>query len=66
MEKIDVYDFDKTLYKKDTTIQFYIYCLKKNKKIIKYLPIQVLNFILYKVKIIEKIKFKEKFFIFLK
>ena len=66
MEKIDVYDFDKTLYKKDTTIQFYIYCLKKNKKIIKYLPIQVFNFILYKVKIIEKIKFKEKFFIFLK
>lgn len=66
MKKIDVYDFDKTLYKKDSTIQFYIYCLKKDKNLIKYLPIQILNFILYKFKIIEKKKFKEKFFIFLK
>ena len=66
MKKIDVYDFDKTLYKKDSTIQFYIFCLKKNKSIVKYLPFQIINFALYKFKIIKKLIFKERFFIFLK
>ena len=66
MEKIDVYDFDKTLYKKDSTVQFYIFCLRKNKSIIKYLPFQIINFILYKLKIVKKVVFKERFFVFLK
>ncbi len=66
MEKIDVFDFDKTLYEKDSTIQFYLFSLKKNKKIIKYWPIQITYFILYKLKIVKKIVFKEKFFSFLK
>lgn len=66
MEKIDVYDFDKTLYEKDSTVQFYIFCLRKNKSIIKYLPFQIINFILYKLKIVKKVVFKERFFVFLK
>ena len=66
MKNIDIYDFDKTLYKKDSTIMFYIFCLNKKKNIIKYFPIQSYSFIKYKLKLISKIKFKEKFFIFLK
>lgn len=66
MKKIDVYDFDKTLYEKDSTVQFYIFCLRKNKSIIKYLPFQIINFILYKLKIVKKVVFKERFFVFLK
>jgi len=66
MKKIDVFDWDKTLYKKDSTIEFYKYCIKKKKSLLKYLPIQLSYFVLYKMKIVKKIKFKEKFFIFLK
>ena len=66
MKSIDVYDFDNTLYKKDSTIMFYIFCLKKNKGIVKYLPSQFFSFIKYKFKIIDKVSFKEDFFVFLK
>ena len=66
MKTIDVFDFDKTLYKKDSTIQFYLYCLSKYKKIIKYFPSQIYSFLLYKLKIKPKKYFKEKFFYFLK
>ena len=66
MQKIDVFDFDKTLYKKDSTITFYLYVLAKNKKIIKYFPGQLLSFFKYKFNIIDKVTFKERFFIFLR
>lgn len=63
--KIDVYDFDGTIYKDDSTIDFYLYCIKHNFHLIKYLPIQFLYFIKYKLHIVEKENFKEKFFLFL-
>lgn len=66
MEKIDVFDWDKTLYKKDSTIEFYKFCIKKKKTIISYLPLQIVFFLLYKLKLVKKIIFKEVFFKFLK
>ncbi len=66
MEKIDVFDWDKTLYKKDSTIEFYKFCIKKKKIIIKYLPLQIVFFLLYKLKLVKKIVFKEVFFRFIK
>lgn len=60
----NVYDFDKTIYDGDSTIDFYLFCLKKNKKIIILLPLQITNFILFKLNNNEK--YKEKFFIFFK
>ena len=66
MKKIDVFDFDKTLYKKDSSVDFYLYCLSKHKKIIKYLPSTAFGFLLYKLKIKPKEYYKEKFFSFLK
>ena len=62
---IDVYDFDKTIYNGDSTIDFYLYCIKKNLLLLRYFPIQLLYYIKYKLKLVNKEKFKEKFFIFL-
>ncbi len=63
---INAYDFDKTIYDGDSTVDFYIYCLKRKKSIIFLLPIQVFAMVLYILKIKDKEYFKEKFFIFLK
>ena len=62
---IDLYDFDKTIYNGDSTIDFYLYCIKKNLLLLRYFPIQLLYYIKYKLKLVNKEKFKEKFFIFL-
>ena len=62
---MNVYDFDKTIYKGDSTIDFYIYCLKKYPKIIFCLPRQLIAAIKYKFKIIDKTRFKEEFYCFL-
>lgn len=63
---MNVYDFDKTIYNGDSSIDFYIFCLKKQKKIIFLLPKQILAFFLYKTKIKDKIYFKQIYFSFLK
>ena len=63
---MNVYDFDKTIYKGDSTIDFYFWCLKKKPLILFLLPIQIFGFILYKSKIRNKEYFKERFYIFLK
>lgn len=63
---MNVYDFDKTIYDGDSTQHFYFYCLKHNKKILKWLPYQGLMFLLYVLKIYKKTQFKERFYKFFK
>ena len=63
---INSYDFDKTIYNGDSSADFYKYCLKKNKKILLQVPVQLWGTILYILKIIDKTKFKERVFSFLK
>lgn len=63
---INGYDFDKTIYDGDSSVDFYFFCLKKNKKVLLQLPIQFIGFVLYIIKKIDKTKFKEKVFSFLK
>ena len=64
-EKVmNVYDFDGTIYKGDSTIDFYFYCLKKHPLIIGCLPKQVLAALCYKTKRISKTMFKEQFYCF--
>ena len=63
--KIDVYDFDNTIYAGDSTIDFYLYCIKNKFRLLKYLPVQIFYYIKYKLKLINKENFKEKFFSFL-
>ena len=63
---MNVYDFDDTIYNGDSTIDFYLYCLKKHKKLIKYIPKQVKGIFLHFIKKISKEEMKEYFFSFLK
>lgn len=62
---MNVYDFDKTIYDGDSTLDFYLFALKKNPRLIKYLPIQILGFIKYLFGMSTKLEFKEKFYYFL-
>ena len=62
---MNVYDFDGTIYSGDSTLDFYIFELRRNKKIIRALPIQVKVFIQYLLGFQTKTKWKEKFFSFL-
>lgn len=63
---INGYDFDKTIYYDDSSVDFYFFCLKKNKKVLLQLPVQIWALFLYIIRIIDKTKFKEKVFSFLK
>lgn len=62
---MNVYDFDKTIYNGDSTIDFYIYCLIRKPYLIIYFPKQVLGYIKYILKKQDKTKFKEDFYCFL-
>lgn len=65
MKKINVYDFDKTIYLKDATLEFWKYCLIRKKRIFLLFPYQVICFILNKLKLVSTKRFKEIFFSFL-
>lgn len=66
MKKIDVLDFDETLYEKDSAKEFFWYCFKAKKTIIKYIPGIIIYFILYYLGVFSKEKVKEYYFKFLK
>ena len=62
---MNVYDFDKTVYDGDSTVDFYKFCLKRNPLLIKYIFRQGMGFAFYAVGIYDKTKFKEQFYSFL-
>lgn len=66
MQELYVFDFDDTIYDGDSSIDFYLFCLRKNILLIRYLPIQIYGMIMYKLKLKQKEYFKEKYFSFLK
>ena len=63
---LNAYDFDETIYDGDSSVDFYFYCLKNNKKVLCSLPKQFLGMFLYLLKIIDKTKMKEYIFSYLK
>ncbi len=63
---INAYDFDETIYDGDSSVNFYLYSLKRNKSVLLQLPIQIYGTIIYKLRIIDKTKFKEYIFSFLR
>ena len=63
---MNVYDFDKTIYAGDSTIDFYLFCLKRQPAILRSLPMQIKGLIQYKQKRIDKTAMKEQFYSFLK
>lgn len=62
---MNVYDFDKTIYDGDCTLDFYLFSIRKNPILIKYLPTQIYGFLGYIFGIYKKVEFKEKFYTFL-
>ena len=63
---MNVYDFDGTIYKKDSTVQFYLFCLKRNPLLIRYIFVQLWYFVIYVFSLVDKKRFKQGFFSFLK
>jgi len=64
-EKYILYDFDGTIYDGDSSVDFIIFCFRKNPKLIKYLPKIIFAALKYKLKKITKTEMKEAFFSFL-
>lgn len=62
---MNVYDFDGTIYDGDSTVDFYIYALKNQPLLLRYVPKQVVGFVLYAMRRIKKTRLKEYFFSFL-
>lgn len=63
---MNVYDFDKTIYDGDSSVDFYLFCLLKKPYIVVLIPSILWGFILYKLRFKEKEYFKEKYFSFVK
>ena len=64
--KYYLYDFDGTIYDGDSSVDFFKFCLKKDKSIYKMLPKMFIKFIAYKSKNITDTELKEYIFSFLK
>ncbi len=63
---MNVYDFDNTIYKGDSTFDFYKFCLKRHKKILTLIPSLVGAFVrFYVFKKGTKTEFKEVMYRFL-
>lgn len=64
---MNCYDFDKTIYDGDSTKDFYLFCLKRHKKIAKTFPSLIKAFTkFYVFKMGNKTEFKEIMYKFLK
>ena len=63
---MNVYDFDKTIYDGDSSVDFYIFSLKRNPLIAVLLPYQAIAVMMYKLKITDKTSMKEKFYKYFK
>ncbi len=54
---MNVYDFDNTIYDGESLVDFFLFCVKKKKRLILYLPLVIYTAILYKLRLlpIEKL-----------
>lgn len=64
--KINIFDFDNTIYDGDSSTDFFLYCLIKKPLIIINIPRMLIVYILYISRIIDKTKMKENIFRYLK
>lgn len=63
---MNVYDFDQTIYHGDSTGDFIGYCIRKYPKVLVTLPYTVWSFFLYIFGVLDKTRFKERMYRFLK
>lgn len=66
MIQLAIFDIDYTLTKKETSIELYKYMLKKDIKLIKYIPAHILTGLGYGIKVFSATDTKERFLRFLK
>lgn len=66
MIKLAIFDIDFTLTKKETLIQFYMYMMKKNPKLLMYIPRIIFSGICYGLKVNKEKKTKEIFMRFIR
>lgn len=65
MVKIGIFDIDFTITKRETLIQFYIFMMKRNPRLIKHLPRSLSAFFLYSIKYYDEKKVKQAFLRFI-
>jgi len=65
-EEFDIYDFDKTIYKRDCAVDFYLFCLRKKPPLLAYLPYQLWHLTLFAIRLESRTNFKSHFFRFLR
>lgn len=63
---MNVYDFDQTIYHGDSTGDFIGYCIRKYPKVLVTLPYTMWSFLLYVIGKLDKTRFKERMYRFLK
>jgi len=50
---MNVYDFDNTIYDGESVLDFFLFCLKKKKILIMYLPLAIYTLFLYKLRFLS-------------
>lgn len=55
---MNVYDFDNTLYDGESTLDFYIFCVKRHPRLLKYILLIIFNLVRYKLCLISFEKFE--------
>lgn len=63
--KVNVYDFDKTIYDGDCSVDFFKFCIKKKWRIVFNIPKFMIYYLCYFVKLKNKVDLKEAYFSFL-
>lgn len=63
---MNVFDFDNTIYKGDSTADFYLFCLRRHPKIIALAPGLLVSLLRFKLRKTTKTQFKSAMFGFLK
>lgn len=58
---MNVYDFDQTLYTRDSTVDFYFFCLRRYPSICCFIPIQLYGAIRLALGCVDKTAFKQRF-----
>ena len=58
---MNVYDFDKTIYKGDATVDIYLFAMRKDPKLLLSVPRNALNALRFKLGVLGRSEFKERF-----
>lgn len=66
VNRVNVYDFDGTIYNGDSSVDIYFFLLKRYPKLIAFFTKQMLGIVKYKLHLSSKEEMKEMYFSFLK